>query len=102
MVLNIILLLLLVASWVFSYLRIEHWRNVYDAAIDELKDQETSVTAVLERAKVIDQASHELKSVVGQLLSRPLIATLSEKDANNLTMAILAHTEAIRNPNKLN
>lgn len=102
MVTTIILAVLLTAVSIASYFRIEHWKSLHAAASEEGQELYNQAAETDAQYKQLQEQMEYLKATIGQLLNRPIIAVLNEKDAGNLQMSVLAWLESQRNPNKVN
>lgn len=98
----VVAIVLLTALSVAEYFQIKHWKAMYNTACDEGKTFYDETVNLEEQHKNTVSQMDYMKSTIGQLLSRPIIAVLNEKDANNLTVAVLSWLEAQKNPNKVN
>lgn len=98
----IVLVALLTAVSILGYVRVDHWKKLHIAACQEGQDLYNQASESDNQYKQLQEHMEYMKASIGQLLSRPIIAVLNEKDAANLQMSVLAWLESQRNPNKVN
>lgn len=97
-ILLVLLTAALGASLVAGWMRINYWKGVCGEIREIYEDtQEQMVEARVELERVVGE-NKWLKAI----FDRPLVATLSDAQAANLTQAVISFISSLKDPNLLN
>lgn len=78
------------------------WRLMYENEVERSRQ-------LMQQALIIENAHGQMmneyqnwKRIMGNISERPVVANLSDRQAQDLTQAIISYCEAMRHPEKMN